>query len=220
MIINKGRIVADGTSEELRKQAQGNEILRIRIEEAPPDEVFEKLRSIETVDLVDFISKEENTFEVQSKKEMSSRKAIFNLCVENHWILTEMSPIETKLEDIFRVIPFREERITLTGHWHILSVLTATIVLMYIIRKIFPIKRKIGNVLGWIIIISSDLAFAMITIFSIKRLWVIEEAQQVMVDTLHLFSEIGLGFLLTTLGVYMTVRLVDFLKNGKAKIEE
>jgi len=102
MIINKGKIVADGTSEELRKHAQGNEILRIRIEEAPPDDIFEKLRTIDTVDLVDFINKEENTFEVHSKKEMSSRKQIFNLCVENHWILTEMSPIETKLEDIFR----------------------------------------------------------------------------------------------------------------------
>jgi hypothetical protein len=93
---------------------------------------------------------------------------------------------------------------------------------MYIVRKIFPIKKKIGNILGWVIIISSDLAFAMITLFSIKRLWVIEEAQQVMVNTVHFFSEIGLGVLLTTLGIYMVVRFLDFLKNGKtvSEIEE
>jgi hypothetical protein len=140
-----------------------------------------------------------------------------NFCVSGIGIFMAI-----KLEDIFRVIPFREERITLTGHWHILSVLTATIVLMYIVRKIFPIKKKIGNILGWVIIISSDLAFAMITLFSIKRLWVIEEAQQVMVNTVHFFSEIGLGVLLTTLGIYMVVRFLDFLKNGKtvSEIEE
>jgi len=133
-----------------------------------------------------------------------------NFCVSGIGIF-----MAVKLEEIFREIPFREERITLTGHWHILSVLTGTIILMYIISKIFPIKKSIGNIFGWIIILASDLAFAMITIFSIKRLWVIEEAQQIMVNRLHLFSEIGLGILLTSLGVYMVIRLIDFLKNGK-----
>ncbi|MBT4575277.1 MAG: hypothetical protein HOB92_02295, partial [Candidatus Cloacimonetes bacterium] len=91
--------------------------------------------------------------------------------------------------------------------------------LMYIVSKIFPLKKKIGNLYGWVIILASDLAFAMITIFSIKRLWVIEEAQQTLVNQLHIFSEIGLGLLLTSLGIYMVVRLVDFLKNGKANAE-
>jgi len=102
MIINKGKIVADGSSEELRKHAQGKEILRVKIEEAKVDEAFEKVGELDTVELVDFIIKGENLFEVQSKKDQNSRKAIFNLCVKNGWVLTEMSPIETKLEDIFR----------------------------------------------------------------------------------------------------------------------
>lgn len=137
-----------------------------------------------------------------------------NFCVSGVGIF-----MAVKLEEIFREIPFREERITLTGHWHILSVLTATIILMYIASHIFPLKKKIGNIFGWIIILASDLAFAMITIFSIKRLWVIEEAQQIMVNKLHFFSEIGLGLLLTSLGVYMVVRLIDFLKKGKINAE-
>jgi len=137
-----------------------------------------------------------------------------NFCVSGVGIF-----MAVKLEEIFREIPFREERITLTGHWHILSVLTATIILMYIVSKIFPINKKIGNIFGWLIILASDLAFAMITIFSIKRLWVIEEAQQIMVKTLHFISEIGLGILLTSLGVYMVIRLIDFLKNGKINAE-
>lgn len=102
MIINKGRIVADGTSEELRKHAQGKEILHVTIEEGDANEIFEKLSTIDTVDLVDRINAGKGMFEVQSKPEKSSRKAIFKLCVENNWLLTELSPVETKLEDIFR----------------------------------------------------------------------------------------------------------------------
>jgi len=33
---------------------------------------------------------------------MSSRRPIFSLCVKKGWVLTGMSSIETKLEDIFR----------------------------------------------------------------------------------------------------------------------
>ncbi len=102
MIINKGKIVADGTSEELRKHAQGKEILKVAIEDADSNTVFEKVRAIGSVDMVDPINAEKGTFEVQSKQNQSSRRAIFKLCVENNWVLTELSPVETKLEDIFR----------------------------------------------------------------------------------------------------------------------
>jgi hypothetical protein len=36
-----------------------------------------------------------------------------------------------KLDEIFRLWPAREERIELTGHWHILSAIIATIILLY-----------------------------------------------------------------------------------------
>lgn len=103
LIINKGKIVADGSSANLRKQAQGQEILKVRIEdENDRNLIFQCLKSLETVALVDFISASENVFEVQSKPETSSRRAIFELCVKNKWALTEMTFVETRLEDIFR----------------------------------------------------------------------------------------------------------------------
>jgi ABC-2 type transport system ATP-binding protein len=107
MIINKGKIVADGSADELRKHAQGKEILRVKIEDAEHDEIFEKIQELASVELVDFINKNTNLFEVQSKKDLSSRKDIFKLCVKNKWILTEMSPIETKLEDVFRELTIK-----------------------------------------------------------------------------------------------------------------
>ncbi len=102
MIINKGKIVADGTSLELRKHAQGKEILKVTIEDGDINEIFEALQALEETDLVDFIDKSSGTFEVQSKNEKSSRRAIFDLCVEKGWKLTQMAFVETKLEDVFR----------------------------------------------------------------------------------------------------------------------
>lgn len=103
LIINKGKIVADGTPESLRNRAQGTEILRVQISEAPGrDELISALQQIESVEMVDPVPQFENTFMITSKPEQTSRKEIFNLCVKNNWVLTELSPIETKLEDIFR----------------------------------------------------------------------------------------------------------------------
>ena len=102
LIISKGKIVADGTSENLRRQSQGRELLRIRIEDGNRDEVFRQLQGLDQVGLVDFIRGIDNCYEVQSRNEFSNRKAIFQLCVKNNWTLTEMTPVETKLEDLFR----------------------------------------------------------------------------------------------------------------------
>ncbi|MCF8236178.1 MAG: ATP-binding cassette domain-containing protein [Bacteroidales bacterium] len=102
MIINKGKIVADGSAVELRKQAQGKEIIKTTIENGKTDEIFTALQEIGSVETVDFIERGKNIFEVQSKPEHTSRRDIFKLCVEKGWTLTELSPIETKLEDVFR----------------------------------------------------------------------------------------------------------------------
>src|SRR6185369_11484042 len=102
LIISKGKIVADGTSENLRKQSQGRELLKIRIEDGNRDAIISQLQTLDQVGLVDPIRGIENCYEVQSKNEFSNRRGIFQLCVKNNWVLTEMTPIETKLEDLFR----------------------------------------------------------------------------------------------------------------------
>ncbi len=102
LILNKGKIVADGTAETLRRQAAGNEILRVQILDADVNEAAQALQNLDTVKSVDFVPEAENTFIVASNEGASSRRNIFNLCVQNRWFLSELSPIETKLEDIFR----------------------------------------------------------------------------------------------------------------------
>jgi ABC-2 type transport system ATP-binding protein len=103
LIINNGKIVADGTADMLRKRAQGQEVLKVQIIDSDNrDNVFSSLKNLETVSLVDFDKEDKNSFIINSKDEISSRKDIFQLCVKNNWVLTEMTPLETKLEDIFR----------------------------------------------------------------------------------------------------------------------
>lgn len=102
MIINKGKIVADGTADALRKHAGGKEILHVSIEDGGINEIHQALATLEPVEMVDFVNKENGTFEVQSKTDQSSRRAIFQLCVQNNWMLTRLSPVETRLEDVFR----------------------------------------------------------------------------------------------------------------------
>jgi ABC-2 type transport system ATP-binding protein len=102
LIINRGKIVADGTPENLRKQAKGQEILMVRIEDGVPDDIFQALQNIASVAMVDFADRQMNRFEIHSRPDEGSKREIFNLCVKNKWVLTEMIPYEAKLEDIFR----------------------------------------------------------------------------------------------------------------------
>lgn len=101
LIINKGKIVADGTANDLKKHAQGKEIVRVTIEDGDRNDVIKALQALEQVELVDPLNKDKCQFEIQSKKDLSSRKAIYNLSVSKGWILTELTPVETRLEDIF-----------------------------------------------------------------------------------------------------------------------
>jgi ABC-2 type transport system ATP-binding protein len=100
-IINKGKIVADGTSETLRKQAQGSDIIRVRIEDGDANQIFKSLQNIKSVSMVEFTDRRLNRFDIHCKADEVKRE-IFKLCVDKKWVLTEMTPYETKLEDIFR----------------------------------------------------------------------------------------------------------------------
>lgn len=104
LIINNGKIVADGTAQELRKATQGEEILRVGIEEGERNDIYKALQELKTVAEVDFIEEEgsKNLFKVTGKKGMSSKREISKLCIDKDWLVSELTPIQTKLEDIFR----------------------------------------------------------------------------------------------------------------------
>ena len=100
LIINKGRIVADGAPSTLRKQAQGREVLRVRIEDGSRDAVVAALASLPSVELADPVQGSMDLFDLQCR--MAAQRDVFRLCVEKNWTLTELRAIETRLEDVFR----------------------------------------------------------------------------------------------------------------------
>jgi ABC-2 type transport system ATP-binding protein len=103
LIINNGKIVADGTPDTLRKQSQGNEVLKVQISDAGNrDEIISALQTLDALRMVDPVTGSVDTFILESIPGSNSRRAVFNLCVQKKWALTEMTPVETKLEDIFR----------------------------------------------------------------------------------------------------------------------
>ena len=101
LIINKGKIVADGTPETLRAQAKGREVIRVKIEDGKADEIGAALKSLTSVLTVEAINGKENAFELQADKYASPARDIFNMCVQKRWVLSELIPSETSLEDIF-----------------------------------------------------------------------------------------------------------------------
>lgn len=111
LIINKGKIVADGTAQTLRKQAAGAEILKVQIETIAGESAESGLRSIGSVESLKKVNDKPNFFQVYSKPGLSSKKAIFDLCVHNQWYLLELSPIETRLEDVFRNVTASADQI-------------------------------------------------------------------------------------------------------------
>lgn len=102
IIINNGKIVADNTSSNLKQQAEGRELIIITVEDGEINEVYNALQTLPFVGLVDFADRSRNRFSVHSKPGLSSKRDIFKLCAEKGWVLTEMTSVENKLEDIFR----------------------------------------------------------------------------------------------------------------------
>jgi len=124
-----------------------------------------------------------------------------------------------RLDEIFRVWPWREERILLTGHWHILSGIIATIILLYY-GDLIELKGRVRQWYGWLIIICSNLAFASVTVFGLKRLFVSETEQQSLVNWTMILGDVGLFLVLVVLAALMVWRLVDlFKKDGRWKRE-
>jgi hypothetical protein len=113
-----------------------------------------------------------------------------------------------RLDEIFRNWTLREERIALTGHWHILAGIIATIILLYY-ADIAGLKGKARQWFGWVVIIGSDLSFGAVALLMTKRLYVSEIAEMPLVNLVNLLSEIGLGAVVVMLGALMTWRLID-----------
>lgn len=127
--------------------------------------------------------------------------------------------VAVNLDEIFRVWSSRDERLILTGHWHILAGIIATIILLYY-ADMAGLKGRARQWFGWTVILGSDFAFGAVTVFELKRLFVSELNQQPVTDVTMLIADAGLALVLVALAALMIWRLVDlFERDGRWRKE-
>jgi ABC-2 type transport system ATP-binding protein len=104
LIINEGKIVADGSPAELQSSFQGRERILLELK-APLEEVETKLANLADVEEVEQVASngdDVKKFAIECAKGVDLRERLFRLAVENNWTLLEMKKEQASLEDVFR----------------------------------------------------------------------------------------------------------------------
>ncbi len=104
IIINDGRIVADGTPDTLLERDQSNNIVMVRFDKKY-DEALDLLKRVDFVESVT-----ENTgdgaeppmYTLESKKNNDIRLKVFQLAVDKGWGMLELRSEQVSFEDVFR----------------------------------------------------------------------------------------------------------------------
>ena len=103
IIINKGKIVADGTPEELLSKSTAANRVHLQFAEHY-DAIADNLRRVDFVDNVIKVEKageRQPVYVVETKKDRDIRAKLFQLAVSKNWTLLEMHSETASLEDVF-----------------------------------------------------------------------------------------------------------------------
>jgi ABC-2 type transport system ATP-binding protein len=104
VIINKGRIVADGATEELKREAGSDYIIHVSLQHINFDEVKESIRDLPEVSDVILTNKENGIvdFHIACSGKKDIRPDIYEIIRNNKWALLEFHRETRTLETIFR----------------------------------------------------------------------------------------------------------------------
>ena len=103
IIIDQGKIVADGTSDELIADSKGVTKLLLEIVDGDENDIKNIEATIPSA-TVKGIDKQSDSIsiEIEYSNNADPRKDIFRYAVEKEWVITEMSISKRNLEDLFR----------------------------------------------------------------------------------------------------------------------
>jgi ABC-2 type transport system ATP-binding protein len=106
LIINEGKIVADGSPEQLQRDFQVSESVTLELKTGgahPLEQISPKLRSLPSVTNVEFVSQHDSTarFTIHTDKGADVREAAFRMAVAEGWVVLEMHRKSTSLEEVF-----------------------------------------------------------------------------------------------------------------------
>jgi ABC-2 type transport system ATP-binding protein len=112
LIISGGKLVADGTPDELRAREKSTRY-RIVVEAngAPADAIKDKVRTVAGVVQCAKVAGEDgaHTFDIDAESKNDLRKQLFRAAVDNKWTLLELTRQAASLEDVFRNLTTGEE---------------------------------------------------------------------------------------------------------------
>ncbi len=106
LIINKGKIVASGTPDELTALAEGGETLHV-ILKLPSKELYTMVESVlDQTDWIESFTRKDSRngeieFVIKPRKGEDIREKLYLLSRENDWIILEMWREKATLEDVF-----------------------------------------------------------------------------------------------------------------------
>ena len=98
LIIDRGRIDADGTPEDLRRRMVGAPALEVELKGVDGD-AASRLGAMPGV--TSATERGSGRFLIEHTAEADPREAVFRLAVDQGWVLMEMSPRQASLEDVF-----------------------------------------------------------------------------------------------------------------------
>ncbi len=114
VIINEGRIVADGTPEHLQSQFRGSEIITLELRADTTNamaDLHPALAALPNVENATYVPGDGPThrFVLNAIKGSDVREDLFRLAVRNGWVLLEMSRKATSLEEVFHRLTRTDE---------------------------------------------------------------------------------------------------------------
>ncbi len=103
LIINDGKIVANGSPESLAERAKGGEVVDITIRGAA-EEIEAKLRDLDYINEFNRVNTTDglNSYQISSAQGKNAAEELFQFVVQNGWSLTELRQQSASLEDVFR----------------------------------------------------------------------------------------------------------------------
>lgn len=107
IIINRGRIVADGAPDELQSDMSSEERVAFSVQ-AAEDEVSRVLSDWDAARIVDRQVDSTGEVEFTMASERDIRADLFRLAVDNGWTMTGLTRKQSSLEDVFRQLTTSE----------------------------------------------------------------------------------------------------------------
>lgn len=107
VIVNKGRIAADGTMEDLKATAKADQSISLSLRDAKREEAEKILSEIDGVSAISCNEKEDQIdFTLAAERDL--RAEVFLTIKKQNWIMLELLQEKKSLENIFRILTSEE----------------------------------------------------------------------------------------------------------------